>query len=599
MITGLTCLCWLPCAEGTQPPPPTTPEQRPGTVGSRNSSAASSAGTEVPGVEIQINVLDGDVLDDEKDDYISKTNAPGLPKTRCRARLMQAFTTDVEVELKDEAGGGEVRFPDEADVTKTLTLSQFGTWKEFYISGKKVSDAKDDAKIIAYKKGSTTSKLGGQDLTVCEVNLKIDADNNGAIEYADEDKELTTPGKLIYVNHDDDNRNNIADRDENRAAVTDENDLQEIRLSYWWPIITGGKIILSSPTGGRRIRVWKSATKGVASDEVSLPKEWTIGTDSIPLRLYVEGDEYGVEQLKLAYEINGAEVCKDEVLLSIVKMEFKELGDNYGWDNYTDSKVPWKSVEDGNKTDTVKAEITPASAASQVYFKSTVPGKVTVSPAQASSSPETVTVTGVAKGESEIQANIGSVDGTTCAMIKTACYTKKLKTIAVTLVHEKATPGPGGDAGYTSTDISDTDITDMLKKVYKQSVQEFTLTRLPEKTVDFDDNHDGKLDNNDSPGWMNPECTKIRDACQSAHDYNIFIVSNGSDPNTTGWMKHGQTFGFVFPDTGGNARTFCHELGHGQGLSHSENADSQNIMYYSSSTTKWRLRKGQWDSLQP
>jgi hypothetical protein len=281
-----------------------------------------------------------------------------------------------------------------------------------------------------------------------------------------------------------------------------------------------------------------------------------------------------------------------------LKVEFKELGDNFGWDNYTDSTVPWKSVEDGNKTDTVKAEITPASAASQVYFKSTVPGKVTVSPAQASSSPETVTVTGVAKGESEIQANIGGVDGTTCAKIKPKCYTKKLKTIAVTLVHEKATPGPGGDAGYTSRDISDTDITYMLKKVYKQSVQEFTLTRLPAKTVDFDDNHDGQLEVMTPPGWMNSECAKIRDACQSAHDYNIFIVSKPND-GSAGWMSFNQKYAFIHADTGANARTVCHELGHGQGLSHCADSDTENIMYRFDSSTKWRLRKNQWDSLQP
>jgi hypothetical protein len=331
-------------------------------------------------------------------------------------------------------------------------------------------------------------------------------------------------------------------------------------------------------------------------------KEGTFATNPVPVTWTAGGDTNREFLVRGWYDCNKNGIYDSDephrmLYVNIIKVDFKELGENYGWDNYTDPTVPWKSVEDGNKTDTVKAEIAPVSAASQVYFKSTVPGKVAVSPAQASASPETVTVTGVAKGESEIQANIGGVDGMTCAKMKPKCYTKKAKTIAVTLVHEMATPGPGGDAGYISTDMSDADITNMLAKVYKQSVQEFALTRIPAKTVDFDDNHDGKLDTEDVPGWMNPEMAKIRDACQSAHDYNIFIVSHGSYPGGTGLSQLGAKFVFVHVDSGANSRSVCHELGHAQGRPHSPDADTENIMYKFSSPTKWRLRKDQWDLL--
>jgi hypothetical protein len=279
------------------------------------------------------------------------------------------------------------------------------------------------------------------------------------------------------------------------------------------------------------------------------------------------------------------------VHVTIIKVEFEEDStQSYGFDNHTDANVPWKSVEKG-KTDKAKAKTTPSASANQVYFKSVDTAKVTVSPAQASTSPEPLTFTGVAKGESEIQGNVGSTSGSTAGKMKAACYERKTKTIAVTLVHEAASGTL--DSGYTSTDISDADITSMLEKVYGQSVQEFTLTRRPAQTVDFDDNHDGKVD---VDSWMSGEMTKIRDACQSSHDFNIFFVDKPSD-GSSGFMSFNQKYGFIHADNG-NSRTIAHELGHGQGLSHTP-SDAINIMYNYTSTTKWRLRKSQWDSLNP
>ncbi len=166
MVVGVACLyCMVGIAQVTDP-------TRDGPKGSKDDNAASKTPTDVPGVDIQINVLDSDPTDDEKDDYICVANAPGLPKTRCRAKLVKASPTDVTVDLKDEPGGGEVRFPEEANMTKTITLNSNGvTWTEFYISGKKESVLKDDAKIAAYKTGTTTTKLGQQDLTVYKVEI--------------------------------------------------------------------------------------------------------------------------------------------------------------------------------------------------------------------------------------------------------------------------------------------------------------------------------------------------------------------------------------------------------------------------------------------
>jgi hypothetical protein len=162
MVVGVACLYWM---VGVAQDDPT----RPGTEGSKGSNAANTTPTAVPGVVIQIN------SDDEKDDYLFVNNVSGLPKTRCRAKLVEAFATDVTVDLKND-GVGQVRFPEEANDTKTITLISDGTtWTEFYISGKTKSDQKDDAKITAYKTGSTTAKVGQQDLTVYEAVI-TDAD---------------------------------------------------------------------------------------------------------------------------------------------------------------------------------------------------------------------------------------------------------------------------------------------------------------------------------------------------------------------------------------------------------------------------------------
>ena len=281
----------------------------------------------------------------------------------------------------------------------------------------------------------------------------------------------------------------------------------------------------------------------------------------------------------------------DTLKVRVLKVEFTEdISQLYGFDNYTNADLPWKSVENG-KTDYAYESTTPSAIASQIYFRSMDTTKATVLPAYASTSPESLTFSGVAKGESEIQGNMGSAQGYTLAKMKVACYDKKIKTIAITLVHEAASGQD--DSGYTSTDIDDTDISAILQKVYGQSVKDFNLTRLPAKTVDFDDNHDGKLD---VDSWMSGEMTKIRNACGSSHDYNIFLVDRPSD-DSSGFMSFNQKYGFIHADHG-NARTIPHELGHGQGLSHTPN-DVENIMYNYTSTTKWRLRKNQWDVLNP
>lgn len=271
-----------------------------------------------------------------------------------------------------------------------------------------------------------------------------------------------------------------------------------------------------------------------------------------------------------------------------MKVQFKERGTYYGWDNHTSSVTPAKSVRAGY-TDTVLAAISPADSYSSCAFKSMSTAYATVSPAKAASASQTVTIKGIAKGSSQIQARNGT---TVLRKMNAYTYNKMTKSVAVTLVHKKGTGA--GDPGYVSTNIPTADITAMLQKVYKQAVRGWTVVRLPSKSVAFDLNKDGKID---VESWMSAEMRVIRDACKSSHAYNIFIVSHPTD-GSTGFMSFNQKYGFIHADTGGNSRTVAHELGHGLGLVHTP-ADAINIMYNYTSTTKWRLRKGQWDTVNP
>lgn len=272
--------------------------------------------------------------------------------------------------------------------------------------------------------------------------------------------------------------------------------------------------------------------------------------------------------------------------------KFKEFTQqDYGWDSKTGGG-PWKSVAKG-ETDKARVEIRlDGGTVSLTQFTSADASKVTVSPATASAVKEIVTVTGVEKGPSEIQA---VCQGRKLGRMKVKTYIKRTRTVAVRLVH-----GLGWAA--KSTDVPDAAIRQTLRKVYKQAVVDFNLSRLQEMTVNFDLNQDGMID---TQTWMSAEMKVVRDACKDdSYDFNIFLVDNGTWPGGTGFMDLNQRYGFIHAGSSPNPlQTIAHELGHGQGLEHTKKeADVTNLMDETSEAKagefkKYRLRKPQWDKL--
>ena len=446
--------------------------------------------------------------------------------------------------------------------------------------------------------------------------------------------------------------------------MSGENDLVQINLSYQPSTLDVGYAELKSPSGGQKsIRVWKNQTKGTGnmiigdSDEKEV---WAIG--SMPSPLWVEGYVPVLTQSQLCLSFTpdnqvpwypgGGDYNNDRVNFTEIDVDFEEdTNQKYGFDEYTDPFVPAKSVKLSD-TDTAKANILPTGQANKVYFKSDNTGIVTVSPTQASNSPQTVTLTaGSVAFYTDVWSRLKSVDGIDAARIRVDIYEQgDPYTVAIRVVHEDdddiqviqpgqkgistadicISPGPngkcdtiaGGDDVYSGEDIlvgfnkicdttaDNTDdmstdpfsaatLQDFLNNtVYNQAVVNWTVTKLSDKAVNFDLNRDGYID---VSTWKTAEMDVVINNCKDdSYNYNIFLVDNPSD-GSFGFMQSNQKYGFVHADQSPyDTCTTAHELGHGAfSLSHESGLGvSVNIMTQGSQY-KWRLFEGQWDSINP
>ncbi|MCB1102175.1 MAG: Ig-like domain-containing protein, partial [Kiritimatiellae bacterium] len=173
------------------------------------------------------------------------------------------------------------------------------------------------------------------------------------------------------------------------------------------------------------------------SNDRIYPTEYDLDTGSgaNPLRMltladriyYAVGLNPGTASVTLQYlDTNGTAVCSDSVAFGILSVDFEETAPNNGFDDTVDP--PWLVVPVNNppNQNTVKVNIEPSAVAAQVYFTIDDPAKATVSPAQASSSPQTLTLTGVAKGHTALRARVGSSSGPICKTLNVCVRDKKV-----------------------------------------------------------------------------------------------------------------------------------------------------------------------------
>lgn len=184
------------------------------------------------------------------------------------------------------------------------------------------------------------------------------------------------------------------------------------------------------------------------------------------------------------------------------------------------------------------------------------------------------------------------------------------------IVGMNVTAGPNGicetfanNFTVPGTDVTDATLINYMNNIaYNQAVIDWTVTRLPAVDVNFDLDRDGQI-NVDTNFLANPEMQAVRDdAGDTSYDYNVFLVDGASD-GSFGFAGFNQRYTFVHGDSHTGAmqtmsNTIAHEVGHALGMCHPDFAscindpDNNNLMH-SVATNPMRLRKAQWDQLNP
>jgi hypothetical protein len=178
-----------------------------------------------------------------------------------------------------------------------------------------------DQKIISIEDSKDSIDRDYDDFywKVDAVRLTANLETQGLPEETAEAPHELDPGMLIKLNDDDNNANGVQDRSDT-SAVTGENDLVPVTLSYS-PAITAGEVKLSIPAGADKVRVYKQANKSdLVLDSTTTSVTWTVG--AAPQTVYVEGvansDKREVTlQLDVAPYANASQFSSDQVKGSV------------------------------------------------------------------------------------------------------------------------------------------------------------------------------------------------------------------------------------------------------------------------------------------
>lgn len=418
--------------------------------------------------------------------------------------------------------------------------------------------------------------------------IGLDLDINGTSD----DNEYN-PGQYLPLNDDDDNDNDIKDHDE--SDVQSENDMVSLHITSLLPSNETGIIKLEALSGADKIKVWEQSSK---CTEITLPIQWNYPVDTIPTVYYIEGIKKSTNkrdvELKLSF-IGQNITVTDKVIVTVVNVDFQEdIGQIYGYDSYTNPYFPYKSVKIGS-SDTVDAY---CSIPDSVFFTTVDQSIASVSPPVASSNTQKVTFNGIASGFTQCWAELFDPIQYDLIAASIGVYSFNIDnySVAFRVVHEdnqymSTTP-------YTAAQLENF----LNNSIYHQSVVNWSVVQLPDMSINFDLNGDGQL-NFTNTAWA-PEPQEIINQCapvNGGYDKIILIV-NKPDKGWNGVTYFGSRHLFVFPDkTPDPPKTTAHELGHAAFQLpdlNSPSSDTDNIMWFEFSNTKWRLRKDDWLQIQ-
>ncbi|HOE10333.1 MAG TPA: hypothetical protein PLQ35_02165 [bacterium] len=141
------------------------------------------------------------------------------------------------------------------------------------------------------------------------------------------------------------------------------------------------------------------------------------------------------------YDCSGNDITGGDVTVHIyvIKVEFSESSANSGFDATVDPH--WLVVPETG-CNTCNVTVTPSDAASLIYLTFDVAGKASVDPSQLDTSPKQITLFGIAKGHTTIEARLGSTSGDVYADLEICVLVRKSYQFDSHFMYDSATPSP-------------------------------------------------------------------------------------------------------------------------------------------------------------
>ncbi len=244
----------------------------------------------------------------------------------------------------------------------------------------------------------------------------------------------------------------------------------------------------------------------------------------------------------------------------------------------------------------------PDAAATKVTFTSTNTGTATVSPATAAADKQVLTVTGVARGTTDIQAKF---DGTNAEKLNVSV--KKKTTLRVTFNYVSDNAGHGTIRGHAEAN----NLLARLNEIYgPQTNMEFVLNQV--RDVQVSQNLGDKVDKiGCTPGvtaceFLSPEIVAITSLADSTADRNIFFIREIERKPPTPSIdvaaigENPGSIMLVEDRLGGDfGQVVSHEMGHNFGLGHYTNMNEMHYLMYYTTSGGCFIPKSEADKINP
>jgi len=183
-----------------------------------------------------------------------------------------------------------------------------------------------------------------------------------------------------------------------------------------------------------------------------------------------------------------------EPVVLMVDFEARAGMINYGFDPKEtvreDGPYPWASVDKDDESSVSKILIEPESIADQVELVVVSGGSsADIDPKTFTASSTDLTITGQgAAGNALVEARIGS-SGPVCSKLNIMALPKRSLTVGIYYIEDSSFSGTSPVGGPSASAV-----VDVLNDVFSQAQIEFTLIESETVDIDYDDNQNGKLD---------------------------------------------------------------------------------------------------------